>query len=104
MASIRFVGLALLTGLLLLALAAAAPAQEPESRAAELAAEQAQKAQSLAPYRRGWVERKLLEIENAGGFGAARGFVVTSGDIKTGSGASVGPAYGQIFKNGTLFQ
>jgi hypothetical protein len=101
--SIRFVGLALLTGLLL-ADAAAALAQEPESRAAELAAEQEQKARSLAPYRRGWIERKLLEIEDAGGFGAARGFVVTSGDIKRGSGASLGPAYGQIFKNGTVFQ
>jgi hypothetical protein len=104
MASIRLVSLALLTGVLLLADVASARAQEPESRAAELAAEQEQKAQSLAPYRAGWVERKLLEIEQAGGFGTARGFVLASGDIKRGSGPSLGPAYGRVFKNGTVFR
>src|SRR3954470_14549741 len=103
MSSIRLVSLVLLTGVVL-ANAAATHAQEPESRAAQIAAEQEQKAQSLAPYRRPWIERKLLDIEQAGGFGAARGVVVTSGDIKRGSGPSLGPAYGQVFKNGAVFQ
>ena len=35
-------------------------------------------------------ERKLLEIEEAGGFGVARGFVVSLGDIKRGSGIVTG--------------
>ena len=102
MSSIRFVGLALLAGLLL-GNAGSARAQEPDSRAAEVAAEQERKAQALTPYHPGWFERKLLEIEQAGGFGAARGFVVASGDIKRGTGPSLGPAYGHVFKSGVVF-
>ena len=102
MSSIRFVGLALLAGLLL-GNAGPARAQEPDSRAAEVAAEQERKAQALTPYHPGWFERKLLEIEQAGGFGAARGFVVASGDIKRGTGPSLGPAYGHVFKSGVVF-
>ena len=73
------------------------------ARAAEVAAEQERKAQALTPYHPGWFERKLLEIEQAGGFGAARGLVVASGDIKRGTGPSLGPAYGHVFKSGVVF-
>ncbi|HEV3485200.1 MAG TPA: BamA/TamA family outer membrane protein, partial [Vicinamibacterales bacterium] len=46
-------------------------------------------------------ERRLLEIEQAGGFNIQRGFFVTFGDIKSGSGIALGPAYGKLFDNGT---
>lgn len=79
-------------------------AQEPASRAEELADAQKKKAQTLSPPQTGFVERKLLEVERAGGFGVARGVFVTFGDIKRGSGPSIGPAYGKTFDNGVVFE
>src|SRR6185503_311941 len=77
-----------------------APAQEPGSRAEEQAREQENKARTIAAYTPPWIERQLLEIENAGGFGVARGVVVAFGDIKRGSGVALGPAYGKTFVSG----
>ncbi len=104
MASTSFVSLALLAGGMLLGSGTAARAQNPGSRAAETAAEQEHKARALSPYRRGFLERQLLEIEHAGGFGVARGLFVTSGDIKRGAGPSLGPAYGKTFASGAVLQ
>lgn len=80
----------------------AAQVPEPETRAAEIAKQQEEKAGTLAPYRRNVFERRLLDIERAGGFGFVRGWFVGLGDIKQGSGVALGPAYGQLFDNGTL--
>lgn len=77
-------------------------AQEPGSRAEEQTQQQAQKAQTLSAYRAPWIERQLLAIEQAGGFGVARGLFVTFGDIKRGSGFALGPAYGRTFGSGAV--
>jgi hypothetical protein len=77
-----------------------AASQGADSRAAEIAREQAEKAGRLEPYRPPWIERRLLEIEQAGGFGAPRGWFVTFGDIKSGSSIALGPAYGRTLDNG----
>ncbi|MCA1559267.1 MAG: BamA/TamA family outer membrane protein [Acidobacteria bacterium] len=82
----------------------AALAQDPSSRAEELARQQEQKARELSPYTRGWLERKLLEAEASGGLFVPRGFFVTFSDIKSGSGFAAGPAYGKLWENGALFQ
>jgi hypothetical protein len=93
----------LLTVLLLAsASAAAVRAQEAGSRAEEQARAQAQKAQALSNYRPAWIERQLLAIEKAGGFAVRRGFFVTFGDIKRGSGIALGPAYGRTLSSGAL--
>lgn len=86
----------------LLIVAAPAAGQTPDSRAAEIAEQQKEKAGQLAPYRQLWIERKLLEIEEAGGFAVARGFFVAFGDIKSGSGMALGPAYGKTLDNGAI--
>jgi hypothetical protein len=89
---------------LALALCAGVPlgldAQTPDTRAAEIAEEQAEKAADLRPYRQNPVERRLYEIEQAGGLGVIRGWFVSFGDIKQGSGMALGPAYGKLFDNG----
>ena len=91
------------TGLAFLLLAAVpASGQTPDTREAEIARQQEEKARALEPYGRDWAERKLLEIEQAGGFNVARGFFVTFGDIKQGSSLAMGPAYGKTFENGGL--
>src|SRR5688500_11651674 len=55
-----------IAGLALLLLSSVpAAAQETGSRAAEVAREQAEKATRLEPSRPLWIERKLLEIEQA---------------------------------------
>jgi hypothetical protein len=97
----RFIS-ALSVMLLASALCVTARAQEPGSRAEEQARQQEQKARTLAPYRPPWIERQMLAIEEAGGFGVARGLFVTFGDIKRGSGIAIGPAYGKTFANGTV--
>ena len=79
-------------------------AQGAHTRAAETAREQEEKAKALAPYQRNWLERQMLEIEQAGGFAVARGFYVTMGAIKSGSGIAIGPAYGKTFGNGAFFR
>ncbi len=100
-------GLSLLIGS---AAAARAQEQEPQSRAAELAAAQEAKARRTAQPRPGFFERRLIAFEQTGGFQAAGGFgivpglFVTSGDIKRGSGPSLGPAFGKLFANGARFQ
>jgi hypothetical protein len=86
------------------ALAAWSPApvtaQTPGSRAEEIAQRQEEKARELAPYRRNPVERRLFDIEEAGGLTVMRGWFVTFGDIKQGSGVALGPAYGRMFDSG----
>lgn len=89
--------------LMLACTAGSAMAQDSASRAAELAAAQAEKAGHLSPPKAGLVERQVLAIERAGGFGVARGPFVTFGDIKRGAGASIGPAYGKTFGSGAVF-
>jgi hypothetical protein len=88
---------------MLVVLANPVAAQEAGSRAEEQAREQEKKAQALATYRPPWIERQLLEIERAGGFGVARGVILTFGDIKRGSGIALGPAYGKTFASGAVF-
>jgi hypothetical protein len=87
---------------LLLMLAPAAAAQEPSTRAEEIAIRQAEKAGNTQPYRRNWFEKKLLSIEEAGGFNVQSGFFVTFGDIKSGSSIALGPGYGKAFGNGGM--
>jgi hypothetical protein len=78
-------------------------AQTSGTREEEIAKEQQAKAGQTAPPRQLWIERKLIEIEQAGGFGVVNGFFVAFGDIKSGSGFALGPAYGRTFANGALF-
>jgi hypothetical protein len=99
-----FVHLVWITVALLVAVGNGLGAQEPESRAAEIAVAQEEKAGALSPPKVGFVERQLLAIERAGGFGVARGLFVTFGGIKRGSGASIGPAYAKTFTSGALLQ
>lgn len=88
---------------LLLLTAVPSAAQTPDSRAAEIAREQQEKARRVAPYKPNWFERELLQIQEAGGFNVARGFFVAMGDIKQGSSIALGPAYGKTFNNGAVF-
>src|SRR6476659_391592 len=89
-------------GLLVVVVLATARAQEPGSRAEEQARQQEEKARALKPYKEPWIERQLLAIEDAGGFGAARGLFLTFGDVKRGSGFAMGPAYGKTFASGAV--
>jgi hypothetical protein len=93
---------AALAAVLMLMLVPAAAAQEPSTRAEEIATRQAEKAGKTEPYRRNWFEQKMLSIEEAGGFNVQRGFFVSFGDIKSGSSIALGPAYGKIFGNGSM--
>jgi len=97
---------AALTGLAMLAIvargASPAAAQAPDTRAGEIAREQAEKARTVSPYKPAAIERQLLKIEEAGGFNVPRGFFVAFGDIKQGSGFAIGPAYGKTFNNGAV--
>ena len=77
-----------------------AQAQAPDTRAEVIARQQEEKAGELKPYSRNIFERRLLDIEQAGGFAVQRGFFVTFGDIKQGSSVAMGPAYGKLFDNG----
>ena len=88
---------------LLLFLPAITSAQEPGSRAEEQASQQEAKARNLTPSSSSWIEQRLLKIENAGGFGTARGFVVKFGDIKRGSGFAPGVGYGYTTASGAVF-
>jgi hypothetical protein len=92
-----------LTSILLIAVAQTASAQEPGSRAEEQARQQEAKARSLSTYVSPWIEQRLLAIENAGGFGIARGLVVKFGDIKRGSGFAPGVGYGYTTSGGAVF-
>jgi hypothetical protein len=78
-------------------------AQEPGSRAEEQARQQEAKARTLTSYRSLWIEQRLLAVENAGGFGVARGLVVKFGDIKRGSGLAPGLGYGYTTSSGAVF-
>jgi hypothetical protein len=84
--------------------AASAGAQDAGSRAEEQARQQEEKARTLAPYKSLWIERKLLQIEEAGGFAVRQGFYATFGDIKRGSSIALGPAYGRTLGYGTQFE
>ena len=89
--------------LLLLFLPAITSAQEPGSRAEEQASQQEAKARNLTPPPSSLIEQRLLRVENAGGFGSARGFVVKFGDIKRGSGFAPGVGYGYTTASGAVF-
>jgi hypothetical protein len=89
-------------GFFIVAVLGTAQAQEPGSRAEEQARQQEEKARALKAYKGPWIERQLLAIEKAGGFGVARGLFVTFGDIKRGSGFALGPAYGKTFASGAV--
>jgi hypothetical protein len=82
------------------ALPVAASAQAPDTRVAEIARQQEEKAAQVKPYVRNIFERRLSEIELAGGFTVPRGFLVTFGDIKQGSSIALGPAYAKLFDSG----
>lgn len=86
--------------LLLAVLPPPGAAQTADTRAAEIAEAQAAKARDLPPQTRNFFEKRLLEIEQAGGFAVQRGFFVTFGDIKQGSSVALGPAYAKLFANG----
>jgi hypothetical protein len=87
---------------LMLTLVSPAAAQEVGSRAEETARKQREKAGQLHTRTPHWIERRLLAIERAGGPGVASGWFVTFGDIKSGSGLALGPAYGKLFDTGAL--
>jgi hypothetical protein len=89
-----------LTAILFIAFVQTAFAQEPGSRAEEQARQQEAKARTLTSYQSLWIERQLLAVENAGGFGVARGLVVKFGDIKRGSGLAPGIGYGYTTSSG----
>jgi hypothetical protein len=92
----------IVAGLIVVAVIDTARAQEAGSRAEEQARQQEQKARALKAYKGPWIERQLLAIEKAGGFGVARGLFLTFGDIKRGTGFAVGPAYGKTFASGAV--
>jgi hypothetical protein len=87
-----------------LVLAVPRPAVAQASREEAIARQEADKAGSAKPYTPSLVERRLLEIEERGGFGVSRGFFVTFGGIKSGSSVALGPVYGRTFANGALAQ
>ncbi|HEU4936828.1 MAG TPA: BamA/TamA family outer membrane protein [Vicinamibacterales bacterium] len=89
-----------LTAILFIAHVQAAFAQEPGSRAEEQARQQEAKARTVTTYVSPWIEQRLLAVENAGGFGVARGLVVKFGDIKRGSGFAPGLGYGYTTSGG----
>jgi hypothetical protein len=92
-----------LLAVFLLSFVQTAFAQEAGSRAEEQAREQEAKARSLTTNQPPWIEQRLLSIEEAGGFGVARGFVVQFGDIKRGSGFAPGVGYGHTMASGAVF-
>ena len=89
-----------LTATLFITHVAAAFAQEPGSRAEEQARQQEAKARTVTTYVSPWIEQRLLAVENAGGFGVARGLVVKFADIKRGSGFAPGLGYGYTTSGG----
>src|SRR6476619_5436761 len=95
--------LSFLASILLISVAQTASGQEPGSRAEEQARQQEEKARSLSTYVSPWIEQRLLAVENAGGFGMARGLVVKFGDIKRGSGFAPGVGYGYTTSGGAVF-
>lgn len=97
MAALRF----WLAAVCLATLPLPAAAQAPDTRAEAIAGRQAEKAREVRPYARNVFERRLLEIEETGGFAVQRGFFVTFGDIKQGSSVALGPGYGRLFDNGS---
>lgn len=88
--------------MILALVSSAAAAQEPGTRAGEMAQKQSEKAATLHPRTPHWIETRLLRIEQAGGPGVATGWFVTFGDIKSGSGLALGPAYGKLLDSGAL--
>jgi hypothetical protein len=91
-----------LTGLFILGVAAAGFAQTTREEA--IAQQQEAKAAVVRPHQPSLAERKLLEIEETGGFGVSRGFFWTFGGIKSGSSVAMGPVYGRTFAGGALAQ
>ena len=89
-----------LAAMLFAPLTVSAQGQTSDTRAAEHARQQEEKARNVSPYRRVFFEKKLADIEQAGGFAVVRGWFVTFGDIKQGAGIALGPAYGKLFDNG----
>jgi hypothetical protein len=83
----------------ILLLAAPVAAQEPETRAEELRRLREEKARQTAPYQPSRLERALLWLENARVLervlNPPEGFYPKIGNVTTGSGFAVGPAYRQ---------
>lgn len=75
-------------------------AQQPAAPAPE-AVSPGEKTPPVGP-EPGFIERQLLAMEKAADEGA-HGFFVTFGDIKPGSGPSLGPAYGRTLDGGVVF-
>ena len=96
--------MAMTSGLVVAVCASTAAAQEAGSRAEEQARQQQEKARALSPYKSIWIERRLLQIEQGGGFAVRNGFYATFGDIKRGSSVALGPAYGRTFGEGAMFE
>ncbi|MEO8522789.1 MAG: hypothetical protein ABI603_15580, partial [Acidobacteriota bacterium] len=90
----------LLTGWLVVDVRSAA-AQQPAAAAPEAGSPADEKTPRAAP-EPGFIERQLLAMEKAADEGP-HGFFVTFGDIKPGSGPSLGPAYGRTFDGGLVF-
>lgn len=88
-----------LTGWLVVDVRGAA-AQQPSATAPEAVAAGGDKTPPVGP-EPGFIERQLLAMEKAEEEGP-HGFSVTFGDIKPGSGPSLGPAYGRTFDGGLV--
>ena len=77
--------------------AVAASAQEPATRAEELARQREEKSKQLTPPQPGRLERALLMLENGRLFerilNPPEGFYPKIGNITAGSGFAIGPAY-----------
>jgi hypothetical protein len=90
-------GLGLRLFAILLVLATPAFGQEPQTRAETLARERAEKAKAPEPPRPGRLERTLLALENGRFFerilSPPEGFYPKIGNITSGSGFAIGPAY-----------
>jgi hypothetical protein len=83
-------------------LSSTAAAQEPETRAEAIAQTQREKAAIATAPSHNWFEQRLLALERSGGLGITNGWFVTFGDIKSGSGFALGPAYAKLFDSGAL--
>ncbi len=89
-------------GAAIVTLVSSAAAQDPGTRAGEIAQKQSARASSLRSDTPHWIETRLLRIERAGGPAVPTGWFVTFGDIKSGSALALGPAYGKLFDSGAL--
>jgi hypothetical protein len=76
-------------------------ADAQDSRAGEIAAAQERKSHELTAPSAGFIERRLIKIER-GEIGVGGVLSVAFGDIKRGTGPSMGPAYAKTLSGGTI--